>query len=85
MAARVDRSCIYCHRKRGVWTAQQTGDLAVEPILPGCKPFRDNAFVPLTENQLLRGRTARAPLQHQVVQDEQYLGASRHQQDLVNL
>ena len=40
LAARVDHSCIYCRRKRGVRTAQQMGDLAVERILPGCKPFK---------------------------------------------
>ena len=44
-----------------------------------------DSFMPLTVSQLLLGRTLGAPLEPQAVRDEQYLGASRHQQDLVNL
>ena len=83
--ARVYHSCNYCRKTRGVLTAQQIGDLAVEQIPPGCKPFKNDAFVPLTEDQLLQGRNTRGLLQPQVGQDTQSLGTSRHQQDLVSL
>ena len=41
--------------------------------------------MPLYVNQPLLGRTLGAPPEPQAIQDEQYLRASRHQQDLVNL
>ena len=41
-------------------------------------------FMPLAVNQLLLRRTLGASLEPQAVQDKHYLGASRHQQDLVS-
>ena len=85
LATRVHHSCKYCRKTRGVRTAQQKGDLAVEQILPGYKPNTDDALVSLTEDMLLQGRHTGALVQPQVIPNEQYLGASIHQQDLVDL
>ena len=49
------------------------------------RPLTDNKFMPLTVNQLLLGRTSETPLQPQAVQEEQYIGAGRYQQDLLNM
>ena len=42
-------------------------------------------LVPRTMNQLLTEGASRSALEHQAVQDELYLRASRTQQDLLNL
>ena len=39
LAAKVERSCTFCRKKKEFWTAQQMGNLPEEKILPGCKPF----------------------------------------------
>ena len=49
------------------------------------RSLTDNDFVPLTVSQLLLGRTSGAPLEDQAVQEEQYFGASRYQEDLLNM
>ena len=42
-------------------------------------------LVPRTVNQLLSGRASGAVMEPHAVQDELYIGASRNQQDLLNL
>ena len=44
-----------------------------------------NNFMSLAAKHLLLGRTLVEPLEPQADQDEQYLGASRHRQDILNL
>ena len=46
------------------------------------RSLTDDDFVPLTVNQLLLGRTSGTPLQPQAVQEEQYFGVGRYQQDM---